>query len=648
MTLRSVTEGVKMKHRNLFSIIVSILLSNTTFAGQLGINISLPERGGTFVDVVKENHRWSDAGTWASLTADQFDEKGWPICDAIYVLDQRPVAEWSDEIDDPDVYRVDFSGTYKCSFSGQATLVSQGEGSIQNKVYDSATNTTTFEFVVASPPGDNHGLFFIAFTNSKRTADSETGSGITNFRMLRPGYSLNTDQIFIDDLLSALTSADFAAIRFMPFLGSNGSEPDYPAQTEWADRKQTDDASQSGIAEIGKKDGAAWEYVIAMANEVQKDIWINIQLSATTDYVTQLATLLKDSLDNDINIYIESSNEVWNTAPDFSQSLYNQAQASELGIGEHNNHARRTIELAQIFESVFGTGSLNNRIRVMLCSHKPMLKWWVEPMLNYVNTNFGEPKTWLYALACQTYYGGGADAGESVEKILDDCRTSITEQIDESGGTNEAGRVQWIAKAASWQLSGGFCSYEGGPDHGGGSTDNIANRIAAERHADMGEILIYNYDDAFFKLGANLAMQFTLSSSYNRYGCWGLTDDISNLDRNYKYQAARILTGSVDIISTKETKPSDFLLLSNYPNPFNPYTTVHVKLNKQGFMTIRVYNILGELVDVLAEDQPSPAGEQRFIFDGSHLAGGIYFLKAEIKSIDKKQFSRNRKILLVK
>jgi hypothetical protein len=636
-----------MNHRNLLALIISILLSQATYTGQLGVNISLPERGGTFVDLVKENHRWSDL-SWATLTADQFDQKGWPTCDAIFILDQRPVAEWSNEIDDPEIYRVDFSGTYKCAFTGQATVISNGEGSVQNKTYDAPSNTSTFDFVVSGPPGDNHGMFFIAFSNSKRTQDSETGSGITNLKMMRPGYQLNTNRIFTDNLINALNSADFAAIRFMPFLNTNDAEPDYPAVTEWADRKQTDDASQNRIDAIGKIDGAAWEFVIALANKVQKDPWINIQLSATSEYVTRLATMLKDSLDGSLNIYVESSNEVWNTAPGFNQSSYNQAQASDLGIGEHENHARRTIELAQIFESVFGTGSLNNRIRVILCSHKPMLKWWVEPMLTYINTNFGEPKNWLYALACQTYYGGGADASESVEKILDDCRASISEQIDESGGTNEAGRVQWIQKAASWQLPGGFCSYEGGPDHGGGSTVNLANRIAAERHAEMGEILKYNYDDAFFQLGGNLAMQFTLSSSYNRYGCWGLTDDISNPDRNYKFQAARELTGSADIICCELTTPSNFLLLSNYPNPFNPNTAVLVSLNQPGLVTLRVFNLLGEQVAVLALDQNLPSGKQRYTFNGNHLAGGIYFVKAEILSLDGKRYSLGRKIVLLK
>ncbi len=112
--------------------------------------------------------------------------------------------------------------------------------------------------------------------------------------------------------------------------------------------------------------------------------------------------------------------------------------------------------------------------------------------------------------------------------------------------------MQWIARAAEWGLPGGFCSYEGGPDHGGGSADNIANRITAERSERMALEWTYNLDDAFFKLGGNIAAQFTLTSSYCRYGCWGLTDDVKFPDRNYKYAAAKKLADSLTAIQTPD------------------------------------------------------------------------------------------------
>ena len=616
------------------TFLIFLLFVPSLFAGQLGVNISMPERGGTFVDMVKEGYRWHDVNSGSELETGQVDGSGWPATDAQFISDWRPVAEWSASIDDPDQYRIDVSGTYKCSFTGQADLSVLSGGTIRNKVYDSGTNTTTFDFAVSGPPAANHGLFLINFTNTKRIPSGTANTGFTEFKMLRPGYSANTAQTFTDDFINALTGANFSAIRFMNFTRANDAEPDYPGVTEWSNRKLTTDASQDRIPPLSKQDGAAWEYVIELANLVDMDVWINIPVSATTEYVTQLAALLKDSLNPDLKIYVESSNEVWNTAPGFNQSQYNKAQALALGIGEHENHARRTVELSGIFETVFGAVSLNGRVRVILCSHKPMLKWWVEPMLQFIRTNFGQPNESLYAIASQTYFDGGADAGESVTKILDDCHDNITAQIDETGEVNEAGRMQWIAEANSWGLSGGFCSYEGGPSHGGGSTENVANRIRAERDPRMADVYKYNIDDAFFKLGGNLAMQFTLSSAYNRYGCWGLTDDITDPDRNHKFQAVRDLIGTpTNVDGVKRSLSSEFTLHQNYPNPFNPETIIRLSLPVAADVSLVIYNILGQPVKALHRGFLN-AGTFRFTWNGRDESGaksgsGIYFYRAE-------------------
>jgi hypothetical protein len=442
------------------------------------------------------------------------------MVDARYILDFRPVAEWAGSIDDPEVYRLDVSGTWSCSFLGEGQANGVAGGTVQNLTYDAGANTTSFDFVVA--PGSN-GFILIDLSDTRRTPADPLNSGFTNFKMLRPGYG-DDAALFHTPLLSVFDSVNFTAVRYMNFTGANGSDPDYPGVTEWTDRKLLDDASQVAISTIGKREGACWEHVIDFANRTQTDPWINVPISASADYVTQLAILLQNTLDPTLNIYVESSNEVWNTAPGFEQNQYNQAQALDLGIGEQENHARRAVELAQIFGYAFGTGALNDRIRVLLCSHQPMLKWWVEPMLQYVNNTFGAPSDFIYAIGNQNYFSGGAEAGEDINKILTDCHTSITNQINDTG-VNESGRMQWIAKAGEWNLQGGYVSYEGGPAHGGGSTTNIANRILAERSPGMCDEMRYNLDDAFIRLGGTLAMQFTLTSSYNRYGSWARPPD---------------------------------------------------------------------------------------------------------------------------
>jgi hypothetical protein len=606
-----------MISRNIL-FLICLLLSSAT-AGQLGINISLPERGGTFVDIVKENYRWTKASTGASLAATDVDTSGWPKCDADFILDERPVAEWAGSVDDPASYHQDLRGTCKGSLRGKASVRSTGQGSVQNLSYDSLTNTTTFDFSITDAPAPGGGFIALEFTNTRRSAGLAVGSGFTDFRLVRPSYSLLSPKLYTDDFLAALSGINFSAIRFMPFTNPNGIDPLYPATTPWSKRKLVTDAAQNAITPLGKPDGAAWEYVINLANTVNKDAWINIPISADAGYVRHTAQLFKDSLKPNLNLYVESSNEVWNTAPGYEQSAYNKSWAQALGITEHQNHARRAVSLAMSFDSVFGPGSLNKRVRVVLCSHKPMLKWWVEPMLQYINTTFGPPKNYIWAIGCQTYFTGGVDAGESVAKILSDCHADIQSQVDETGQTNEAGRKQWIAKAKSWQLAGGFVSYEGGPDHGGGSTTNIANRILAERDRQMGELLKYNYDTCFLALDGALAMQFTLSSGYNRYGCWGLTDDITKPDRNYKYAAIKSIVGGAGTVTT----PSHLVtngISATFPTP--GHLLVRFNANPPKNVAVVVYSVAGKVAAAKTLSVTSGSAELNL----ESLRPGIYLL----------------------
>ncbi len=605
-----------------YLLVAAMMLYSIMSPAQVGVNIGLPERGGTYIDLVKENYRWNNPSAPSGIRPEDVDEKGWPVVDVAYIVDFRPVAEWTNNIDDPEVYRLDVSGVWNCSLLGEATVTSS-MGTVQNLSYDPISNTTTFGFDVAA--GSN-GFFILNFTNTKRTQNDPVNTGFTNFKMLRPGYT-NDDALFATPFLSAFDSVKFSAIRYMVFTGTNGSEPDFPGVTEWSDRKLPDDASQVAIGTIGKRNGACWEHVIDLSNRIKTDPWINVPVSATEDYVTQLATLFRDQLDTSLSIYVESSNEVWNTAPGFEQTFYNQDQANALGITEQQNHARRTAELAQLFESVFGTGSLNQRVKVILCSHQPMLKWWVEPMLQYIKDNFGPPSVYLYAMGDQTYFSGGHQIGDDTTAILEKCHTSIQNQIFDSG-VNEAGRMQWIAKANEWNLPGGYVSYEGGPDHGGGSTDNIANRILAERSLGMCEAMKYNLDDAFIQLGGTLAMQFTLTSGYNRYGSWGLTDDINNLHRNYKFGCIQELLAQDTMVTALDHQPvlqkNNFLI---YPNPFQEALYVSGKDLQDGVYFIRIYNSIGQRVwnEVYAGEVLS--GHVRL--DVHLISGGIYLIEIE-------------------
>ena len=87
---------------------------------------------------------------------------------------------------------------------------------------------------------------------------------------------------------------------------------------------------------------------------------------------------------------------------------------------------------------------------------------------------------------------------------------------------------------------------------------------------------------------------------------------------------------------------TEYKLYSNYPNPFNPTTTIQFDLKETSFVTLRIYNSLGELVNEL-ENRKLGAGKYSKVFDASNLTSGIYFYKLKANN-----FVEIKKMTLVK
>lgn len=75
-----------------------------------------------------------------------------------------------------------------------------------------------------------------------------------------------------------------------------------------------------------------------------------------------------------------------------------------------------------------------------------------------------------------------------------------------------------------------------------------------------------------------------------------------------------------------KSNPYSFALWNNYPNPFNPSTTITYELAKMGHVSLRVYDILGRVVETLVNGVQGP-GRYSVKFDGSRFASGIFFVR---------------------
>lgn len=282
--------------------------------------------------------------------------------------------------------------------------------------------------------------------------------------------------------------------------------------------------------------------MIALANYVDKDVWINIPVAADSLYVVELARLFKNGLRTStftLNIPMKCGD-----AGDFSDYHYNYAAvlnaAEDADIRNSTpwddrrrarRAARQVIKAGKIFEQVFGiTVASHGRIRPVFAWQAAYLPWY-DDVLSWVNTAYGPPKNFLYAVSTapcwsgipryqrlghgrnRRFHANGQRSGaRSVHSVH--CRTCPPIWT----------KTCWIRKRPGyeWRRESGEPAYL-----------ITANRIPA-----MKEAVKHHYTENWFSANANgmapqgtnaLINYFAYTGYVSRYGCWGALEDLSPL-----------------------------------------------------------------------------------------------------------------------
>ncbi|HMQ70598.1 MAG TPA: FG-GAP-like repeat-containing protein [Ignavibacteria bacterium] len=124
-------------------------------------------------------------------------------------------------------------------------------------------------------------------------------------------------------------------------------------------------------------------------------------------------------------------------------------------------------------------------------------------------------------------------------------------------------------------------------------------------------------------------------------------EDKNLLSGKYKYRLKQIdFNGNFEYFELANEVyigiPDKFELKQNYPNPFNPTTNLEFGISELGFVSLKVYDALGNLVAILVNEKKE-AGYYYINFDGSNLASGVYFYKIEAGN-----FVQTKRLLLMK
>lgn len=97
-----------------------------------------------------------------------------------------------------------------------------------------------------------------------------------------------------------------------------------------------------------------------------------------------------------------------------------------------------------------------------------------------------------------------------------------------------------------------------------------------------------------------------------------------------------------NIVRVNVSFPENYYLCLNYPNPFNPGTRIDSTLPEKQFLSLKVYNALGEIVKMLLNEQKE-AGSYSEVFDASGLKNGLYICGFETPG-----FAENKKMTFIK
>ena len=186
--------------------------------------------------------------------------------------------------------------------------------------------------------------------------------------------------------------------------------------------------------------------------------------------------------------------------------------------------------------------------------------------------------------------------------------------------------------------AGGYCSTDGGTTWTRNDTLNATSFYAADNFVLN---VFYSWGFGSF-VGASVDGGITWRDITGNLpaGCYDIAANntyafVAGAFGVFRRPLSQILT-SVHEAPDAEM-PHRLLLAQNYPNPFNPTTTIEFSLPKDGFMSLKVYNIVGEEVAILVS-QEMKAGTFRTQWDAGHVASGVYFYRlATASSVQTKK-----------
>ena len=196
-------------------------------------------------------------------------------------------------------------------------------------------------------------------------------------------------------------------------------------------------------------------------------------------------------------------------------------------------------------------------------------------------------------------------------------------------GSSDMGLIKWVDDST-------FVLYNTGNT---GLTSNFINAIAEDSYG----IIWFATDDGFASLFGGQVTVYPFND-------WSVVaievDKNNNIWLGTAFNGLYFFDGNdfryITAITEETSFPLEYNLAQNYPNPFNPTTNIRFRIAEFGFVSLKVYDVLGSEVATLVNDE-KPAGSYEVEFSATGLPSGIYFYKLQTES-----FIETKKMILLK
>ena len=466
---------------------------------RLGMNLHGPADWNTelpFVDVFRLSRPWISqrkGQPWGKGPRLELDGHGWvkrlqPDCSA-----ESPLCTIDGGHYPRGKYTVLYDGQGKLDVWGAARAVSREPGRMVIGVDSSK------------------GGFFL------RLLETDPNDYVRNIRVIMPGFEKTyQENPFHPVFLKRWQGV--ACFRFMDWMKTNGSKI-----VTWEDRPKPEDATFSA-------GGVAPEVMIDLCNRQKADAWFCMPHLADDGYVRNFAKLVKEKLDPGLKVYVEYSNEVWNSQ--FPQTRYSWEKAKELGLGPKERpwegggqfYARRSLEIFKIWEEVFG----GHQRLVRVLAWQSGNTWWMERIILPQQDAYKQAD----ALAIAPYMGMNVprDAGKNKKRLTagEVSKWTVDQALDhlEKECLPKSIRAIEATKKTADKYGLMLLAYEGGQHMvgvGGGQDNDAMTRLlqAANAHPRMGKIY-QRYFDAWTDAGGDLFCYFSSVGRWSKWGSWGI------------------------------------------------------------------------------------------------------------------------------